>query len=89
MNLYEWDPGCQQCVTNGDAGMGKSCRINNDEINTGVISLMYQFYNLVFCVVLMKVKLMTQFSSFLFKFMLNVGESLISVKTGFAYAQQV
>jgi hypothetical protein len=89
MNLYKWDLGCQQRIANGDAGMGECCRVNNDEIDMGMVSLMYQFYNLVLCVVLMEVKLMIEFAGFLFESMLNVGESLISVKTGFAYAQQV
>ena len=61
MNLYKWDLGCQQRVTNGNAGMSKGCRVDNDEVNMGLVSLMYQFYNFVFCIALMKVKLMIQF----------------------------
>ena len=89
MNFYKWDLGRQQGVTNGNAGMSKGGRVNNDEIDLGLVSLVYQFYNLVFGVVLMKVKMMTEFGGFLFKMLLNVGESVISVKTGFANAQQV
>jgi len=58
MNLYKWEPGCQQGIADGDAGMGKSCRVNNDEINLGFVCLMYQFNNLMFCVVLMEIELM-------------------------------
>jgi len=83
MNLYKWDLGCQQRVANSDAGMSEGCRVNNDEINAGLVSRMDQFYNFVFCVALMEVKLMTQFGSLLFKGVLNVAEGLISVKTGF------
>jgi len=58
MNLYKWDSGCQQCVADGDAGMGKRSWIDNDEVNFAVVSLMNQLNDLVFCVVLMKIKLM-------------------------------
>ena len=58
MNLYKWDFGCQQGIANGNAGMGKGSWINNDEINLGFVSLMNQFNNLMFCVVLMKIELM-------------------------------
>ncbi len=58
MNLYKWDFGRQQGIADGDTGMGKGCWINNDEINLGFVSLMNQFNNFVFCIVLMKIKLM-------------------------------
>jgi len=89
MNLYKWDFGRQQCIANGDAGMSKGGRVDDNEIDLGLISLMYQFYYLVLCIALMKIKLMVQLGSFLFKMLLDVGESFVTVKTGFANAQQV
>lgn len=87
MNFYKRDFSCQQRVTDSDAGMRERGRIDNDEIDASLISLMNKLYDLVFSVILMEIEPVPQLVGFLFKIALNVGEALVAVNTGFANTQ--
>lgn len=89
MNFDEWDAHCEQCVTYCDAGVGKSSRIDDDEVDGFVTRGMNAFDQLMLGVALQAEQMMPLLAGQFAQVLVDLIQCRRAVDAGFTAAEAV